>query len=75
MKYIVITDEPIVLEKIKLQGHNEIRELTNFDYIGESATFISATNGIICPICGNCHPCFAPIRYCSYCGCANNGTV
>ena len=75
MKYIVITDEPLVLEKIKLQGHNEIRELTNFDYIGENATFISLTGSTICPKCGTHHPVFAQIRYCSYCGCANNGTV
>ena len=72
MKYIVITDEPIVLEKIKLQGHNEIRELSDEDHIGESGIF-TVTQGIY--NCPKCHMCVGTInrtvKYCCECGCFN----
>ena len=71
MKYIVITDQPIVLEKIKLQGHNEIRELSYFDHIGESAQFELLGGSFICPKCGQAHPSWLFVRFCVNCGCQN----
>ena len=73
MKYIVITDETIVLEKIKLQGHNEIRELPEDDHIGESAPFFNIYGGTVCPKCGQTYPaalCVIPY-YWMRCGCKN----
>ena len=73
MKYIVITDQPIVLEKIKLSGHNEIRELTDEDHYGESAEFLTLYGGYVCPKCGQSYPsalCIIPY-YCMRCGCRN----
>ena len=71
MKYIVITDQPIVLEKIRLQGHNEIRQLEDNDYLGESGKFIEIAGAWICPKCGQSFGIWYPPKYCISCGCRN----
>lgn len=81
MRFLVVTDEPLVLENIKLNNRCSIKELEDTDdNYGFDAEFavaeVDPNEGLYaytCPKCGRVLASREKANYCSHCGLRNVG--